>query len=356
MTAELSTKKPLFAGDCNLGRSKLSAPVFGLGCGPLGGIEKISDDHVRSVLETAWDTGIRYFDTSPWYGNTHSEHRVGNFLRSKTRDSFKLTSKVGRLYKPVADEQAFAQSKWAKRWPGGLPFEPYFDFTRGGILRSYEDSIMRLGLPRIDGLAIHDLDTRHQNNEEGVKRGFDQLVKEGGYEALRELKRNGDISAIGAGINFPGLIPRFLERFEIDYFILAMPYTLLDQQALLTELPACLEAGSSVLIGAPFASGILATGAIEGAQYAYSDASESVIRKVKAIEVVCAQHGVALPAAALQFPLAHPAVAGVIPGAVSAEHIRQNAAAFLQKIPQAFWQQLKSKDLLPSEAPLPHIA
>lgn len=336
-----------------LGRSDLMVPRMGLGCGALGGVKPMTDAEAHSVLDAAWREGIRYFDTSPWYGNTHSEHRVGRFLRLKNRDEFKITSKVGRLYSRPDNRADFDQSVWAKRWPGGLPFEPHFDFRRDAILRSYEDSMMRLGLPSIDGLAIHDLDIRHQKSEEGIARGFDQLEKGGGYKALSQLKERGEIKAIGVGINFAGLIPRFLERFEIDYFILAMPYTLLDQQALEVELPMCLEAGSSILIGAPFASGILATGAVKGAQYSYADASEDILNRVRQFEAIGTQFNVPISAAALQLPLGHPSVAGVIPGADTAEQVSSNMAAVLRKIPREYWEALVEQGLINSNTPFP---
>lgn len=336
-----------------LGQSELLVPKIGLGCGPLGGNKPISDTQAQAVLDAAWQSGVRYFDTAPWYGNTRSEHRVGRFLRSKSKDEYRITTKAGRLYRRPADLAAFHRSVWAKRWPGGLPFEPYFDFSHDAILRSYEDSLMRLGLPSIDGLAIHDLDIRHQKSEEGIERGFRQLEKEGGFKALTRLKESGEIQAIGAGINFPGLIPRFLERFEIDYFLLAMPYTLLDQQALDEELPACMEAGSSVLIGAPFASGILATGACKGAQYAYADASEHVLQRVRLFEVVGEQFDVPLRAAALQLPLGHPSVASVIPGAETAGQVTGNIEAFKRDIPKDFWEALVERGLIDPRTPFP---
>lgn len=334
-----------------LGNSTLEVPAIGLGCGPLGGVHMMSDTQADDVLNAAWDAGIGYFDTAPWYGNTQSEHRVGRFLRGKPRGSFRITTKVGRLYRPTQNPADFANSRWAKRWPGGLPFEPHFDYSYDGIMRSHEDSLMRLGLARVDGVAIHDLDIRHQQTEDGIAEGFRQL-EAGGYRALVELKESRQIQAIGAGINFPGLIPRFLEQFEIDYFLLAMPYTLLDQQSLELDLPCCEKAGSSVLVGAPFASGILATGAVENAQYAYSTASESVLARVRKLEQTGERFGVRLIAAALQFPLSHPCVAGVISGADSKAQVLDNVSAFEDDIPADYWEALLQEGQIDNRTPV----
>jgi D-threo-aldose 1-dehydrogenase len=221
------------------------------------------------------------------------------------------------------------------------------------VLRSYEDSLMRLGLTTIDALLIHDLDLRHQKTEAGVAAGFHQLDAGDGHAALAELKAAGEIRAIGAGINHTGMIPRFLERFEIDFFLVAMPYTLLDQPALAAELPLCLERGVSVVIGAVFASGILARGPAEGALYAYKPAEREVIERTRRIDAVCARHGVPLAAAALQFPLHHPAVASVIPGPNSPGQVRANLLHMRRAIPTDLWAELKAERLLDPAAPTP---
>lgn len=337
-----------------IGNTSLWIPRLGFGCGPIGGTKPgMTNADARATLEAAWDEDIRHFDTAPWYGNTNSEHRVGDFLREKVRDEFTVTSKVGRLYSRPDKDFKFEQSHWRKRWPSGLPFVPHFDFRGDAILRSYEDSLARLGLPCIDGLAIHDLDIRHQKTEKGVALGFEQLESGGGYRALCRLKEEKEIKAIGAGINFAGLIPQFLERFDLDYFMLATPYTLLDQQALDYELPLCAERNVSVLIGAPFASGILATGAIPNAQYCYAEANANILAKVRIIEGVCEKYNVQLPAAALLFPLAHPAVASIVPGAENAEQVRANCTAFSSSVPAEFWTELKELEILNGDAPVP---
>ena len=337
-----------------IGASALKLPAFGLGCGTLGDPDEITTEaQAEATLNAAWQRGVRYFDTAPWYGNTKSEHRVGHFLRQMPRAEFSVSTKVGRTYHRPHDLTAFQSSPWKQRWAGGLDFDLTFDYTREGILRSYEDSLQRLGLNRVDALVIHDLDPRHQKSEEGVQAGLAALEAGGGYAVLADLKQAGEIQAIGAGINHVGMIPRFLERFEIDYFLVAMPYTLLDQDALADELPLCEARGVSVVIGAVFASGVLATGMQASAQYAYKPVEPAVAERVRGIEAVCARHGVLLAAAALQFPAAHPAVASVIPGANSPRQVQANLDGFAAEIPSAFWQELKERKLISAHAPVP---
>ncbi len=331
----------------------LRLPPIGQGCGTLGDPDvTISEDQAQQTLAAAWDGGLRYFDTAPWYGNTKSEHRVGQFLRQQPRDDFVITTKVGRVYSRPDEPESFDQSPWMKRWRGGLPFDLRFDYTADGILRAYEDSLMRLGLNRVDALAIHDLDLKHQKTEANVLNALDDLSEGGGYRVLSDLKSSGEIKAIGVGINHTGMIKLFLERFEIDYFLIAMPYTLLDQPALDGDFALCVERKASVVIGAVFASGILATGATENASYAYQKADPDVLEKVRDIERVCATFEVPLRAAAMQFPLAHPLVTSVIPGANSPGQVKQNINALNHPIPDAFWLMLRAKGLIREEVPL----
>jgi len=340
-----------------IGTTGLALPAMGLGCGTLGDPDEvISEAQAQATLQAAWDGGIRYFDTAPWYGNTKSEHRLGHFLRQQPRQEFTVTTKVGRVYFRPDDPAGFGHSPWMARWKGGLPFDLRFDYSRDGLLRSYEDSLMRLGLNRVDALVIHDLDFRHQKTEEGVARALDVLENEGGYRLLRDLKEAGEIKAIGVGINHDGMIKRFLERFEIDYFLIAMPYTLLDQTAMDREFDLCAEHGAGVVIGAVFASGILAHGAGEGGRYAYQPASAEIIERVRRMEAVCTRFGTALSTAALQFPLAHPLVASVIPGANSPGQVAQNLDALSASVPGELWIELKSAGLLRSDAPVPAAA
>jgi len=331
-----------------VGASRLSVPAFGLGTVFLADPERVRPEaDAQATLDAAWDAGLRYFDTAPWYGNTLAEHRLGHALRRRPRGEYVLTTKIGRVYRRPKDPARFD----FPRWKGGLHFELRFDYGYDAVMRSYEDSLQRLGLNTVDALAIHDLDLRFHQTEDKVAHYLDQLDAGGGFRALEELKRAGEIQAIGAGINHLGMIPRFLERFAMDYFLVAMPYTLLDQDALETELPLCMQRNVGVVIGAVFSSGVLATGATEGALYRYAPAEPSVLERVRRIEAVCARHKVPLAAAALQFPLFHPAVVAVIPGANAPSQITDNLAHLRRAIPADFWAELKTEKLLHPEAP-----
>ena len=330
-----------------IARTRLLAPRLGFGAGTLGDPFEVIPEHQADLtLESAFAAGIDYFDTAPWYGNGKSEQRVGRVLQTKPRNTFKVSTKVGRVYRRPDDVRTFSQS----RWLGGLPFDLRFDYSRDGIFRSYEQSLLRLGLNKVDALVIHDLDFKHHKVEETVAQHLAGLDDGGGHAALQELKRNGDIDAIGVGINHVGMIPRFLARFEVDFFLVAMPYSLVDQDALDEELPLCQEKGVSVVIGAPFASGILAS---PSARYGYQPPDERVINRVAAIRAICERHQVPLGAAALQFPFGHPSVKMVIPGPNSAEQVRSNLAWMRTPIPADLWAELKQARLLRADAPVP---
>lgn len=333
-----------------LGTTGLELTRLGFGGGMLGDLwEPISERQAEETVEVACEAGIGYFDTAPFYGHTKSEHRVGRVLRTKPRGSYLLSTKVGRVFFRPADPEGYRPGAWA----GGLPFDFRYDYTRDGVLRSYEDSLARLGINRADALLIHDLDLQFVGGEAGVAERFRELDEGGGFAALAELKRHGEIGAVGAGINFTGMIPRFLERFDLDFFIVALPYTLLDQDALADDLPLCAARGAGVVIGAPFASGILARGPRPGAMYGYQPATAAILAKAQRIEAVCARHGVPLGAAALQFPLGHPVVASVIPGANAPEQVRKNLEWLRLDLPRELWAELKAEGLIDDGAPVP---
>lgn len=333
-----------------IGSTSLQAPRLGFGAGTLGDpFHVIPEPQADLTLEAAYAAGIDYFDTAPWYGNGKSEQRVGRVLQNKPRGEFKLSTKVGRVYRRPDDVAGFSQA----RWKGGLPFDLRFDYGRDGVLRSYEQSLLRMGVNKVDALVVHDLDLKHHMTEETVAAHLKSLDQGGGYGALQELKRNRDIDAIGVGVNHIGMIPRFLDHFDVDFFLLAMPYSLMDQDALDEDLPRCAQKNVSVVIGAPFASGILATGATPGARYGYQPPDERATRKVQAIRQVCERHQVPLGAAALQFPLGHPAVRSVIPGPSSPEQVRSNLKWMRTPIPAELWAELKREGLLRADAPVP---
>lgn len=240
-------------------------------------------------------------------------------------------------------------------WVGGLDLAYRFDYGYGydGVLQSYEGSLQRLGVERVEMLAIHDLDSKHWTLEE-----FDARLNElerGGVRALEELRSSRAGEAVGLGINSLGSIPRVLDVIDLDYAIVAMPYTLLDQDALDEELPLCLERNVSVIVGAVFASGVLAVDEGSG-PYGYEPAPPEIVDRVGRMRAVCERNGASLAAAALQFRLAHPAVAAVIPGAISAEQVRQNVSRLAAHIPDAVWEELKAEGLLRPDSPVPSEA
>jgi D-threo-aldose 1-dehydrogenase len=330
-----------------IAQTTLRVTQLGFGTATLGDMRaSVSEAQSFATIEAAWAAGVGFFDTAPWYGRTKSEHRLGAMLRTKPRDSYVVSTKIGRVFfKPPGPVETDA-------WAGALPFELRFDYTREGVVRSYEDSLQRMGLNAVDALLIHDLDAGY-HGDEGVTARLDELDSGGGYAALADLKAKGEIAAIGAGINVTGMIPRFLERFPLDFFIVAMPYTLLNQAALDAELPLCIEKGASVVIGAPFASGILAVGPRPGATYGYRPAEADVLERARRIAAACQRHGVPLGAAALQFPFGHPAVVSAIPGPNTVEQVRTNLAWMRHEMPAELWAELKRDGLIHPDAPTP---
>ena len=332
-----------------LGRTGVRPTQMGFGGASIGELfVRVPEEEALACVRAAWDAGIRYFDTAPWYGRGLSELRTGAGLRDRPRNEYVLSTKVGRWLRAPADPARFTTAPWI----GGVRFEVVFDYSYDGIMRAYEQSQLRLGLTRYDLAIIHDLDLGYHAPEEKLATYFAQLATSG-FRALSELKTAGLIRGIGAGINALGLIPRFLDLFDMDFFLVAMPYTLLNQEVLHEEFPRCIERGIGFVIGAVFSSGILATGAIPTAHYNYAPAPPEILERVRRIEAVCARHGVPLAAAALQFPLGHPNVASVIPGASRLEQVRRNVTAFEHPIPGALWTELKAESLLRQDAPVP---
>lgn len=337
-----------------LGRTGIEVTRFGLGCAPLGErFVPVSNSEADAIVETALGAGIGYFDTAPQYGQGKSEARLGRMLGTRPRDSYILSTKVGHLFEPPADRAALDAAFAAGARGNGNRFACRSDYSRDGVLRSYEDSLQRLGLNRVDLLVIHDLDTGHHGSRAAVDAHFRELLDGGGWRALEELKRSGDIRAIGCGINQLGQIPEMLGKGELDLFLVALPYTLLDQGALDEELPLCERHGVAVVIGAVFASGILTGDEKVGGNYAYAAAPAEVRAKVDSMRRVAAAHGVDLKAAALQFPLFHPIVAAIIPGAYRADNVTENLRNAAADIPPAFWSDLVAEGLLRADAPVP---
>ena len=332
-----------------LGTSDIMLPAFGMGGAPLGELyTKVSEAEAQATLQAAWDQGVRYYDTAPWYGRGQSEHRIGRHLYHRSRSEVLLSTKVGRLLRAPLDPSAFDRGMWS----GGLAYDIRWDYSYDGIMRSYEDSLQRLGMNRIDMLIIHDLDLWHHHTDAAVTAYLVQL-KTSGYRALEELKAHGLIGAIGAGINHLGMIPRFFDMVSLDFFMLALRYTLGEQETLDDELPLCVKHGAGIVIAGVFSSGLYATGPVPGAKYNYADATAEELERARRIQAVCQRHDVSLAAVALQFPLHHPAVASVIPGGFKPEHVTANIDLFRTEIPAALWAELKHEGLLREDAPTP---
>lgn len=330
-----------------IGRTDVTVTQLGFGGASIGELfVRVTERDAAATLATAWNAGLRYFDTAPWYGRGLSELRTGAGLRDHPRADYAISTKVGRWLRPVAGDD-FDGAPWA----GGCRNEVVFDYTYDGIMRSVEGSRLRLGISRFDIAFIHDLD--HLYFDAQTMDGHFRDLRDSGWKALEELRTSGQIGAIGAGINARGLIPRFLDLIDIDAFLVAMPYTLLHQDVLADEFPAAVERGAGFVIGAVFQSGILATGAVEGALYNYAPAPPEVMERVRQIAAVCARHDVPMAAAALQFPLGHPSVAAVIPGAVHPDQVTRNVESFTHPIRAELWAELKHEGLLRADAPVP---
>ena len=328
---------------------ELQFTELGFGGAPLGNLYRpMTEKEARLMLEAVWAAGCRYFDTAPLYGLGLSETRLNGFLRPKPRDSYLISTKVGRLLdvcEPHERTRQYAFFETPSR-------RERFDYSYDGAMRSLEFSLERLGLDQIDIVYGHDVDV----STHGSKEASDARIKEfmaGGYRALDELRASGALKAIGAGINDWDVAETLARAGDFDVFLLAGRYTLLEQDALTSFLPLCEEKRIAVVIGGPFNSGILATGVKADAHYNYGPAPEEVKDRVRQIQQVCKSFKVRLPEAALRFPLGHPAVLSVIAGAQRASEVRRNAAMMNAKIPAALWRALKAEKLLREDAPTP---
>jgi D-threo-aldose 1-dehydrogenase len=315
---------------------------LGFGGAPLGNMfERVSDAVAAATLEAAWDAGIRYFDTAPEYGPGISEHRFGQFLRSKPRDEFVLSTKVGRLLRADA-------SKGGQHGPfvAGLPFRVDYDYTADGVRRSIEDSLQRMGLASIDIAYIHDC--AEDAHGEHWREVFDIAMK-GAAVALTQLREEGVIRGWGLGVNRVEPCIMAVKQADPDVFLLAGRYSLLNQPALDEFFPLCAERGVNVVVGGPYNSGIIAG----GRNFEYQEASAERVAARDRLAAVADRYSVDLRAAALQFCAAHPVVASVIPGTKNAERVRQNSELMHQPIPHGFWEELKQEAILPTDAPTP---
>ena len=330
-----------------IGNTGLKVDTLGIGCASLGNLYRpISDDQAAALLAAAGKHEFSYFDTAPYYGQGLSERRVGDFLRQFRGHDYVLSTKVGRLLKP----SGYARERHGFVSP--MPFDFVYDYSYDGIMRSYEDSQQRLGLDRIDILFMHDIGAYTHGDDND--RLF-PIAMSGGYRALDELRSSGQVRAIGLGVNEFEVCEAALDHGDWDCFLLAGRYTLLEQGAIQTFLPACEQRSCSVIIGAPYNSGILATG-VQGAgpfHYNYAPAPREIVERVAALEAICREFGIPLAAAALQFPLAHPAVVSVIPGMGNERRIGQSIDLISTDIPEALWQRLYDRRLLDIGVPTP---
>jgi len=332
-----------------LGNGGLTFTEIGFGAAPLGNLYRaIPEDEAQAVLDAAWDGGLRYFDTAPLYGFGLSETRLNHFLRGKPREAYVLSTKVGRLLRGCA---AGEDPDGAGKWFDVPARKEVYDYGYDGVMRSVEASLERLGVDRIDILYAHDLDVFNHGSPEALTARLEELMT-GGYRALLQLRETGVIRAFGAGVNEWQPCQWLAERGDFDLFLLAGRYTLLEQDALDSFLPLAERKGIGIVIGGPYNSGVLATGARPGAFYNYDPAPDWVLDKVGRIEAVCARHGVRLVDAAFRFPLLHPAVVSVIPGGQGRAEMESNLAAAAARVPAALWADLKAKGLMRADAPV----
>ena len=328
-----------------IGRRELFVSQLGVGTAPFGSLARGDDDAgIGATFERLHGAGLRYFDTAPFYGLGLAEPRLGAALRRVDRRGLVISTKVGRLLRPLGTGVAEGAHS------GAMPFEVAYDYGYDGALRSLEHSLQRLGTNAVDIVLIHDVNRRWQGDL--VEQRYVEAMS-GAYRALHDLRAQGVIKAIGVGVNDWSILLRFAADGDFDCFMLAGRYTLLDHSALDTFMPDCARRGISVLMAAPFNSGILATGAAPGATYFYTPAEPQIAQRTARIEAVCARHGVAIAAAALQFPLAHPVVASVVTGMRRASEADANLAHCRAPIPAAFWEELKHEGLIAAEAPVP---
>src|SRR5580704_10653381 len=328
---------------------ELQFTELGFGAAPLGNLYRpLTEKEARATLEAVWAAGCRYYDTAPLYGLGLSETRLNGFLRAKPRDSYLISTKIGRLLELCAPKDRSRQ---------GAFFETpsrreRFDYSYDGVMRSLEFSLERLGLDQVDIVYGHDVDVATH----GSKEAADVRIKEfmtGGYRALDRLRASGAVKAIGAGINEWEIAERLARLGDFDVFLLAGRYTLLEQEALTSFLPLCEEKKIAVVVGGPFNSGILATGVKADAHYNYRPAPDEVKERVSRIQHICKSFKVKLPEAALRFPLGHPVVVSVIAGAQRASEAKRNAVMMSAKIPTALWRALKAEKLMREDAPVP---
>ena len=313
-----------------IGDTGLRVTALGFGGAPVGNdLADGDEDQAIATVERSYESGTRYFDTAPIYGFGRSERRIGQALEGVPRDQFVISTKVGRLLEPCGGGSGLAEP------------EVVFDWTRDGVMRSLDESLQRLGMDRVDIALLH-----------GPHDYYEEAIGEA-YPVLAELRSQGVVTAIGAGMNDWEMSARFAREADFDCILLAGQYTLLDQSALAEFLPLCLEKGVGVILGGPYNSGILASDLSGEATHRYVKAPPDIRERARRIRSVCDRYGVPLNAAALQFGLAHPAVASTIPGARSFSEVEDNTRAVSHPVPGGLWEELKERGLLDPDAPAP---
>ena len=322
-----------------LGGSGVEVTELGMGGAPLGAIgARLTGEEADEIVHTAWNAGIRYFDTAPLYGHGLSEKRVGHGLSTLDRSSFALSTKVGRLLVPIAEGERFDGMRDEE------PFSIQYDYSYDAVRKSFESSLERLGLDRVDVLLCHDIDTwTHADAQSGIF----ETAKEGALPALMDMRKEGLVRAVGLGVNEWQVCSDVLDLFDVDCFLLAGRFTLLEQEPLEAFLPKCLEHNASIIIGGPYNSGLLAQTERRFATYDYKPSPDDLWEKANAIRGVCEQHDVDMRAAALQYPLRHKAVASVIPGVRSLDEMQQNLSLIQADLPDALWCDLDAAGLAP---------
>ena len=327
----------------------ISFTELGFGAAPLGNLYRpVDPEDAQKTLETAWKEGIRYYDTAPLYGLGLSETRLNRFLYGKKRRDYVLSTKVGRTLDICAPGERTGIGKFFDT-PSR---RERFDYSYDGFMRSIEFSLERLGVDSIDIIFVHDVDV-FTHKSAAARDAHVKTVLNSGYKALRKLRDEKVIKAIGAGVNEWQVCETLAKAADFDLFLLAGRYTLLEQEALDSFLPLCEERGIGIVLGGPYNSGILATGAKPGAWYNYDPAPKDILDRVAKIEAVCKRHKVKLAQAALRFPLHHSQVVSVIPGGASVKEVKLNAATMEVKLPKALWKDLKAEGLLRKDAPVP---
>lgn len=334
-------------GKVKIGDTGVEVPRLGLGTAPLSGMVLgdglyggTAHEEAVSIIDRAYELGISYVDTAPLYGVGRAEARVGKSAYiGANRDSFVISTKIGRVLNPVAGGMSIEDD------PDGIgELEAVNSWTRDDVHRSIEESLVRLNLDRIDIIYVHDPDVEAYGENQAVNEAFPALI---------ELREQGVIKAIGCGMNEWQMPLNFIQRFDLDIILLAGRYTLLDHSGLSEFLPVCVERKVKITVGGPYNSGILARDLSKPVTFDYEQAPGHLIGRARRLTEICSAHNVDLKAAALQFVLAHPAVATAIPGAQSVAELEQNIAMVRQDIPAAVWSDMRSAGLIPDEAPTP---